>query len=93
MSQVSPRQACALEIQDTLFCLGLNEVYGVQMERAIDKKGKNHWALSFCRRGTVDGIVRVYSDRFIFINVQQYRGNVMFNNAYEAKKYLVKEFA
>ena len=90
---VSPRHRAALEISDTLMCLGLDEVYGVQMERAVDKKGKQHWSILFCKARTVDGVVRVYSDRFIMITIQQRRGAEKFTSPRDAKAWLVREFA
>jgi hypothetical protein len=92
---VSPRQRAALEIQDTLFCLGLDEVYGISLTRATDAKGKKYWSITFCKARTIDGVVKVYSDRFIVIKIQQ-RDRGMpsrFTSALEAKQWLVKEFA
>ena len=90
---VSPRQKAALEISDTLMCLGLDEVYGISMERSTDEKGRNYWSLTFCKARTVDGVVRVYSDRFIQIKVLQGRRSEVFRSSYEAKAWLVKQFA
>ena len=90
---VSPRQKAALEISDTLMCLGLDEVYGISMERGTDAKGKNYWGLTFCKARIVDGVVRVYSDRFIQIKVQQSRTSEVFRSPREAKAWLVRQYA
>jgi hypothetical protein len=89
----SPRHQAALRICDTLQCLGLDDSYGIQMERAVDKKGKQHWSILFCRARTVDGVVRVYSDRFIMITIQQRRGAEKFTSPRDAQSWLVREFA
>jgi hypothetical protein len=90
---VSPRQQAALRIQDTLRCLELDDSYGISMERAVDKKGKSHWSILFCKARTVDGVVRVYSERFIMIIIQQRRGAEKFTGVHEAQAWLVREFA
>lgn len=89
----SPRHEAALRIFDTLMCLELNDSYGVEMQRAIDKKGKSHWSILFCRAGTIDGLVRVYSDRFVQITIEQRRGAERFTSVREAQSWLVREFA
>jgi hypothetical protein len=89
---VSPRQKAALEIADTLECLGLNDCYGVQCERAVDSKGKGHWSILFCKARLIDGHVRVYSDRFIMITIQQRSGVQKFTSPLAAKRYLVQTF-
>ena len=89
----SPRHEAALRIADTLMCLGLDDCYGVEMQRAIDKKGKSHWSILFCKARTVDGIVRVYSDRYIQIVIQQRRGAQRFTTVRDAQSWLVREFA
>jgi hypothetical protein len=92
-TKVSPRHEAALKIADTLMCLGLDDCYGVEMQRAIDKKGKQHWSILFCKARTVDGVVRVYSDRFIMIAIQQRRGAEKFTSPRDAQAWLVREFA
>ena len=88
----SPRHEAALRISDTLQCLGLDDCYGISMERAIDKKGKSHWSILFCKAGTVDGLIRVYSDRFIQITIQQRRGAERFTSVHDAQRWLIREF-
>lgn len=90
--QISPRHQVALELSDTLLCLGLDEVYGINMERGTDSKGKQYWGITFCKARTVDGVIRVYSDRFIQIKIQQRRSSEIFRSAYDAKRYLMREF-
>jgi len=89
---ISPRQRAALEIKDTLQCLGLDDSYGISMERAVDKKGKMHWSILFCKARTVDGIIRVYSDRFVQIAIQQRRGAERFTSVHDAQRWLIREF-
>lgn len=89
----SPRHEAALRIADTLMCLELNDCYGVEMQRAIDAKGRSHWSILFCKARTVDGIVRVYSDRYIQIVIQQRRGAQRFTSVRDAQSWLVREFA
>lgn len=90
----SPRHQAALMIQDTLQCLGLDDSYGISMQKAVDKKGKNHWSILFCKARTVDGLVRVYSDRYVMITIQQRGGRAeIFRSARDAQVWLVKEFA
>lgn len=89
----SPRHEAALRLADTLQCLGLDDCYGISMERAVDKKGKNHWSILFCKARTVDGLIRVYSDRFIMITFQQrHREAQKFTSVHDAKRYLIREF-
>ena len=89
---VSLRQEAALRIADTLMCLGLDDSYGISVERAVDKKGKGHWSILFCKAGTIDGVVRVYSDRFIMITIEQRRGAEKFTSPRDAQSWLVREF-
>jgi hypothetical protein len=89
----SPRHEAALRIADTLMCLGLDDCYGIEMQRATDKKGRNHWSILFCKARTVDGVVRVYSDRYIQITIQQRRGAERFTSPRDAQAWLVREFA
>lgn len=91
--KVSLRQEAALRIADTLMCLGLDDCYGIEMQRAVDKKGKGHWSILFCKARTIDGVVRVYSDRFIMITIQQRRGAEKFTSPRDAQSWLVREFA
>jgi hypothetical protein len=92
-TKVSPRHEAALQIADTLQCLGLDEVYGIDMQRAVDAKGKQYWSITFCKARTVDGVVRVYSDRFIQIKIQQRRSSEVFRSPRDAQVWLVQEFA
>ena len=89
---VSPRKQAALRVQDTLLCLELTDAYGISMERAVDKKGKSHWSITFCRARTIDGLVRVYSDRYIQITIQQRPGAQIFKSVTEAQRWLVSQF-
>jgi hypothetical protein len=88
---MSPREEVQQEIRDTLFFLGLNEVYGILESKENDNKGRSYRSLTFCRASTVDGIVRVYSPRFIMIKWNQYQD--VFRSVSEAKLYLQRCFA
>lgn len=87
----SPRHEVACRIKDTLECLNLNDSYGISMERATDRKGKNHWSILFCRARVADGIVRIYSDRFIQVVINKEPARV-FNGAVAAQKFLMERF-
>jgi len=89
----SPRHEAALRIADTLQCLGLDDCYGISMERTADKQGRQHWSILFCKARTIDGIVRVYSDRYIQIVIDQRRGAQRFTSYLDAQRWLVREFA
>lgn len=89
----SPRHEAALRISDTLLCLGLDDSYGITMERAVDKKGKSHWSITFCKARTVDGLVRVYSDRYFQITMQNQDRAEVFRSLYDAQSWLVQRFA
>lgn len=88
----SPRHTAALWIRETLRCLNLDDAYGIQMERMFDSKGKNHWSITFCRAGTVDGHVRVYSDRYILITIEQRKGAQRFTSYRDAQEWLIRQF-
>jgi hypothetical protein len=90
--KTSPRHEAALLITETLRCLGLDDAYGISCERAVDKKGKNHWSILFCKARTVDGHVRVYADRYITIAIQQRRGVERFTSPRQAQSWLVQQF-
>jgi hypothetical protein len=96
---MSPREEIQNEIRDTLFCLELNEVYGIIESKQNDQKGKSYRALTFCRAGSVDGEVRVYSPRFIMIKYQTtirrlpHKSQEVFRDVSAAKRYLQECFA
>ena len=70
---MSPRQQVAEALALHCVIFGLNDAYGVSCERASDRKGKPHWSVLFCRARSLDGVIRVYSERFILITWQEGR--------------------
>ena len=90
----SPRHKAALEILDTITCIGLVDEHGGDLERATDKAGRNHWSLLFCRTGDLDGVVRIYSERFIQVTWQQGGRDrkAVFRSPEDAKSFFVQTF-
>ncbi|HRC95212.1 MAG TPA: hypothetical protein PK317_00285 [Coprothermobacter proteolyticus] len=94
----SPREDVAQELLETVVFGGLDEVYGASKEKRTDAKGKSYWDVSFCKARTVDGTVKVYSEKFILVKWQtQFRdmphqGQEVFKNVNAAKSFLVKSF-
>ena len=94
----SPRESVAQELYETCLFGGLNESYGASMGKRTDAKGKSYWDVSFCKARTVDGTVKVYSEKFILVKWQtQFRdmphqGQEVFKNVNAAKSFLVKSF-
>jgi hypothetical protein len=98
---MSPRQQVAQNLADTCVFGELNESYGVSVEKAKDKSGKEHWSVLFAKARTLDGVIRVYSPGFILITWQgtlardtdlPLRGSQLCKSEYEAKAFLVKHF-
>ena len=87
---VSPREQVALNLADTCVCADLNQSYGVAVTKATDQKGKSYWSVTFAKARTLDGIIRVYSERFIQVKWQgANRGSEVFRTEYEAKRFLM----
>lgn len=95
---MSPRQQVAQNLADTCIFGGLNDSYGVSVERAKDQKGKEHWSVLFCKARITDGVIRVYSPGFILITWQTAirdlprNGRQVCKSEAEAKEFLVKNF-
>ncbi len=91
----SPRQKAAHEIRDTVMCLGLTDDHGGNIERDTDKAGRNHWSVLFCKRASLDGNIRIYSDRFIQITWTQGGRDrkAVHRSPEDAKSFLVSTFA
>ncbi len=73
----------------------LNDSYGTSCERAVDSKGKPHWSVLFCKARLLDGVIRVYSERFILITWQglgERNGKHVARSESEAKEFLVNRF-
>ena len=95
---MSQRQQVAQNLAETCIFGGLNDSYGVSIDRATDKKGKPHWSVLFCKARILDGIIRVYSPGFIMISWQTAirdlpsKGMRVFKAEHEAKEFLVNSF-
>ena len=95
MSGVSPRQQVALNLADTCIFGALNDSYGVSCEKAVDSKGKAHWSVLFCKARVLDGVIRVYSERYILITWQgmgERNGKHVARSEHDAKDFLVNRF-
>lgn len=92
----SPRQDVAQELVETIMFGGLDEVYGCNMSKETDNKGKSYYSVSFCKARNLDGVVKVYSPKFVLVKWQtQYRdmpakGQQVFKNVWDAKSFLQK---
>jgi hypothetical protein len=95
---MSLRQQVAQNLAETCIFGGLNDSYGVSLQKATDKKGKQHWSVLFCKARILDGVIRIYSPGFIMISWQTAirtlpeKGMKVFKNEYEAKDFLVNTF-
>ncbi len=92
---MSPRQQVAQNLAELCVFGDLNDAYGVSCERATDSKGKPHWLVLFCKARVLDGVIRVYSDRFILITwkgMGQRDGKQVCRSADEAKEFLINTF-
>lgn len=95
MSGMSIRQQVAVNLSETCIFGDLNDSYGVSVEKAVDKGGKSHWSVLFCKARVLDGVIRVYSDRFILITWQgmgERNGKFVAKSEFEAKEFLVNRF-
>lgn len=94
---VSPRQQVAQNLSDTCVCGGLNDSYGVSVEKGEDK-GKSFWLVTFCKARVLDGIIRVYSPNFIQVKWQTgfrdmaARGSEVFKSESAAKAFITNSF-
>jgi len=92
----SPRQDVAQELVETIMFGGLDEVCGCNMSKETDNKGKSYYSVSFCKARNLDGVVKVYSPKFVLVKWQtQYRdmspkGQEVFKNVWDAKSFLQK---
>ena len=98
---MSPRQQVANNLADTCIFGELNESYGVSVEKAKDKNGKEHWSVLFAKARTLDGVIRVYSPSFILITWQgalaraaglPLSGSQLCRSEGEAKEFLISHF-
>jgi hypothetical protein len=89
----SPREQVADELVEFLAFAGLNESYGINKSRG-EENGKNFWSITFAKAGTIDGIVRVYSERFILVKFQRRRLETkeVFRDVTSAKRQMTEWF-
>lgn len=98
MEAISPRQQVARNLADTCVFGGLTDSYGVNLTKSADAKGMEYWSVTFCKAGTLDGDIRVYSPNFILVTWQTanrsmaHRGREVFRSEYLAKEFLGKNF-
>jgi hypothetical protein len=97
-SGISARQQVAQNLADTCVCSGLNDAYGVSIEKSVDAKNKSHWSVLFCKARVTDGVIRVYSPGFILITWQTAKrdlprtGKQVCRSEAEAKDFIINNF-
>lgn len=92
---MSLRQQVAHNLAETCVFGALNDSYGVSVERATDKSGKNHWSVLFCKARILDGVIRIYSERYILITwtgMGDRNGSYIARSEIEAKEFLLQKF-
>lgn len=93
----SAREELANHLADTCTQLGLNEVYGVNVSKDTEK-GKTYYAVTFCLARILDGIIKVYSPKFILVKWQTqfrdmpFKGQEKFTSEEEAAKFIKSNF-
>lgn len=95
MSGLSLRGEVANNLADTCIFGALNDCYGVSCEKAVDAKGKSHWSVLFCKARVLDGVIRVYSDRYILITWQglgERNGKYVARSEADAKDFIIRHF-
>lgn len=91
----SLRGEVAHNLAETCIFGALNDSYGVTCEKAVDSKGKSHWSVLFCKASVLDGVIRVYSERYILITWQglgERNGRYVARSEYDAKTFLINRF-
>lgn len=96
----SIRNQVAQNLADTCIFGGLNEVYGVNVEKSVDPKSpkKTFWSVTFCVARVTDGVIRVYSPNFIMVKWQTAdrslpsKGQEIFHSEQAAKAFLIRNF-
>ena len=94
---MSARSELAESIGKTLCELGLNEVYGVMVGKS-NEGGKPHYSINFCQARITDGVVKVYSPKFILVKWQtgfrdmQHRGQQKFDSPEAALTFIKTSF-
>ena len=94
---MSARSELAEKIGKELIELGLNEVYGVMVGKS-NEGGKPHYSINFCQARYTDGVVKVYSPKFILVKWQTAfrdmpnRGQEKFDNEESAINFIKASF-
>lgn len=95
---MSPREEVAQALAETCIFGALNDSYGVDKTKVTDKKGKTYWSVTFCKARVLDGVIQVYSPRFILVKWQTtfghlpHRGQKIFKSEHEAKDFICRNF-
>jgi hypothetical protein len=96
---MSIRQQVAQNLADTCVFGGLNDSYGVNVEKSSDPKSKKtFWSVTFAVARVTDGVIRVYSPNFIMIKWQtadrtlRSKGQEIFHSEDGAKTFLIRNF-
>jgi hypothetical protein len=94
---MSPRESVAHELADTCRLGGLNESYGVNVDKVEDGL-RSYWNVTFAKNRILDGVIRVYSPNFILVKWQTAirtiprKGSQRFADTQEAKSFITQTF-
>ena len=90
---MSPREQAQIELRELLIGLRLDEVFGV-----IEGQGPRYRSLTFCKARILDGVVHIYSPKFIVVKYETairtlpHRGQEKFDSVEQAKVWFVENF-
>ena len=84
----SPREETARRLASVCIDLNLTDAYGVDCQRATDKRGRQYWSVLFCKARVLDGVIRVYGHNWIQITTQHSRESIVLKSFDEAKAHL-----
>lgn len=94
---ISPRQEVAQALADTCMFGGLDDSYGVIMNKT-EERSKTFWSITFAKARILDGVIKVYSPNFIQIKWQTAirdlprNGSEVFRSESAAKLFLQDNF-
>jgi hypothetical protein len=94
---MSPRQQVAQNLADTCMFGGLNDSYGVSVAKT-EEKGKTFWSVTFAKARILDGVIKVYSPKFILVKWQTAihdlptKGQEVFKSEADVKSFLIRSF-
>jgi hypothetical protein len=86
------------EIKETLLFGDLSDSYGINESKEVDKKGKSHYSVTFCKARVLDGVVKIYSNKFILVSWMTgyrdmpHKGQEVFRSCADAKRFIQKSF-